>query len=189
MNLTTQEQHKLQEQGVYVRERCDHRECTYIIGAVSFAGKAGRVYCSRACHDAEEQPTKLKEKKPMVESVADIAPLKERAKATGRYIVTATQKRANTADKFMGIVAPGTTIAKILEAMLDGKWHSKEGMKTLRVKDDDSIGYRLTLLEQKGSKSTRPFKLEYDGDDKVRLISLDASSAKSVKVIDAPVEE
>jgi hypothetical protein len=177
--IAAQAQQNLHEQGIYVRECCDRLGCGHIIGPVSFTGKAGRVYCSRACHDVQEQPTKLKEKKSAVDVQPETVVEEKRAPVP----------RVDRADKFMGIVMPGTTIAKMLEVLLDGKWHSTESMKAVRVKEDDSIGWRLTMLEQKGANADRPFKLEIL-DDKAKLIFLSGDAPKSVvKVMDVPVEE
>jgi hypothetical protein len=163
--------------GIYVRERCDHVGCVRVIGPIAYNGKGNhKVYCSRNCRDEEEHnPTKLKSR-PAPEVVLENS-AKEKHEAKAPKL---------SAEKILGVVKKGTTIGNMLTALLDGKWHSKKSMEALRVKEDDSIGWRLTQLERLGAHALREYKLEI-ADDKARLTFLGAEPA--VKVKDVPHED
>lgn len=191
--LTAHEQEQLRLTGTYVRERCDHTGCARVIGSVTFNGKGNKhVYCSRDCRDEEEhQPTKLKVK-PVVE--VQVEPIELRDYVRQAYRNKAGKRelkpRKLSADKVLGVVKKGTTIGNMLTALLDGEWHTKKSMESLRVKEDDSIGWRLTQLERLGAHALREYKLQIT-DDKVKLTFLGATEevAKHVKVTDVPSEE
>ena len=152
--LTQADQAQLKARGLYMKERCDREGCKSLIAELRWLGRSSAIFCSRECRDAEEPMVRVKirtrEEQPI--------------DADGEKPRTVKPKT----DKLLGIAPLGTALEKVLSAMLDEKWHTKDSFKKLRVKTDDSIGYRLTLLEQKGAKAERPFKLEIN-DDKVRL--------------------
>jgi len=82
-------------------------------------------------------------------------------------------------EKLLGVAPVGTTLANILTVLLDNKWHTKDSLSECKVKSDDSIGWRLTMLQRAGETAEQPFELELV-KDKARL----TFTAKSMKPID-----
>jgi hypothetical protein len=102
---------------------------------------------------------------------------------TAKAKKTATAKKTTTPrEKILGIARKGTCTGNVLSELMDGKLHSIESLQECRVIDRDSIGWRITLLQEKGKHAERPFKIEKKDDD-VKLIFLgrNGASSKSTK--------
>jgi hypothetical protein len=99
----------------------------------------------------------------------------------GQTAVAEQRKTASGGQKkerVLGIANAGTTKGNILTELLDSKWHTKESLKGCRVRSDDNITWRLTLLKRDSKKAERPFNIEEDGD-KVRLAFLSPTNTSA----------
>jgi hypothetical protein len=177
--LTASEQQSLRARGIWVNEKCDRLNCNGIISYISWLGCDGAVYCSEQCRDAMDGQSRRRKAKPETATPASTKTVVH---------TTATTK----GDKLLGIAKIGTTLANVLQCMLDGKWHTKDSMLSCKVIPKDSIGWRWTLLQRAGASATQPFEIEVSGD-KARLSFLNGQKGGStnakVVVQDVPVAD
>jgi hypothetical protein len=93
-------------------------------------------------------------------------------------------EKSEPVERILGVAKSGTTKGNVLEEISDGKFHSLESLKECRVIPEDSIGWRITLLQKDGKKADKPFKieeLEKNGEDGVKLVFLNGTAKSSAK--------